>query len=122
MWRGAIITADAQVEHGHGREETRSYVVIPDPQGIRDQEEWPKLRVVGVCYCERTVKGKTSFESRYFIGSKQVRRDTMAALYGTIGESKTICTGNWMSLLMRTAIRLRTAKGRQTWPWSENLP
>jgi predicted transposase YbfD/YdcC len=62
-----------QVERGHGREETRSYVVIPDPQGIRDQEEWPKLRVVGVCYCERTVQGKTSFESRYFIGSKKAR-------------------------------------------------
>ena len=62
-----------QVEYGHGREETRSYVVIPNPQGIRDQAEWPKLSVVGVCYCERTVQGKTSFESRYFIGSKKAR-------------------------------------------------
>jgi predicted transposase YbfD/YdcC len=62
-----------QVERGHGREEIRSYVVIPDPQGIRDQEEWPKLCVVGVCYCERTVQGKTSFENRYFIGSKKAR-------------------------------------------------
>lgn len=62
-----------QMERGHGREETRSYVVIPEPQGLRGQEEWPKLRVVGVCFCERTVQGKTSFESRYFIGSKNAR-------------------------------------------------
>jgi predicted transposase YbfD/YdcC len=62
-----------QVERGHGREETRSYVVIPDPQGIRDQEEWPKLCVVGVCYCERTVQGASSFERRYFIASKKAR-------------------------------------------------
>jgi predicted transposase YbfD/YdcC len=62
-----------QEERGHGREETRSYVVIPDPQGIRDQEKWSNLRVVGVCYCERTVQGKTSLESRYFIGSKKAR-------------------------------------------------
>jgi predicted transposase YbfD/YdcC len=62
-----------KVERGHGREETRCYVVIPDPEGIRDQQEWPKLAVVGVCYCERTVHGKSSFESRYFIGSKKAR-------------------------------------------------
>jgi predicted transposase YbfD/YdcC len=61
------------VERGHGREETRCYVVIPEPEGIRDHQEWPKLRVVGVCYCERTMHGKTSFESRYFIGSKNAR-------------------------------------------------
>ena len=62
-----------QVERGHGREETRNYVVIPEPQGIRDLQEWPRLRIVGVCYSERTVQGKTSLESRYFIGSKQAR-------------------------------------------------
>jgi len=62
-----------QVERGHGREETRNYVVVPNPHGIRDQQEWAKLRVVGVCYRERTVQGKTSFESRYFIGTKKAR-------------------------------------------------
>jgi predicted transposase YbfD/YdcC len=60
-----------KVERGHGREEIRHYVVIPDPQGIRDHAAWPKLRVIGMCYCERTVQGKTSHESRYFIGSKK---------------------------------------------------
>jgi predicted transposase YbfD/YdcC len=60
-----------QTERGHGREETRSYVVIPEPGGIRNQQEWPKLRVVGMCYSERTVQGRTSGEARYFIGSKK---------------------------------------------------
>jgi len=60
-----------QSERGHGREETRSYVVIPDPEGIRNHEAWPKLRVVGMCHCERTVRGETSSEVRYFIGSKR---------------------------------------------------
>jgi len=62
---------DKKMERGHGREETRSYVVIPNPQGIRDHEVWPKLRVVGMYCCERTVQGKTSHEIRYFIGSKK---------------------------------------------------
>ena len=60
-----------QTERGHGREETRGYIVIPEPEGIRGQEAWPKLRVVGMCYSERTVQGKTSSEARYFIGSKK---------------------------------------------------
>lgn len=69
-----------KVERGHGREETRNYVVIPNPQGIRAREAWRKLRVVGWCYCERTVEGKTSHESRYFIGSKKAS----ARYYGRV--------------------------------------
>jgi predicted transposase YbfD/YdcC len=42
---------DYQVYHrqekGHGREEKRTYFVIPTPQGIRQRAEWAKLRVVG---------------------------------------------------------------------------
>jgi predicted transposase YbfD/YdcC len=69
-----------RVEHGHGREETRCHVVVPNPQGIRGQEEWAKLRVVGVCFSERTLQGKLSFESRYFIGSKRAQ----ARYYGRV--------------------------------------
>jgi predicted transposase YbfD/YdcC len=65
-------------ERGHGREETRCYVVIPEPQGIREADAWPKLHVAGVCFCERTIEGKTGLEARYFIGSKPAR----ARFYG----------------------------------------
>jgi predicted transposase YbfD/YdcC len=57
-------------ERGHGRHEKRYYNVILDPEGIRDEKEWAKLRVIGHCYSERTEGGKTSFEDRYFIGSR----------------------------------------------------
>lgn len=55
---------------GHGRHEKRSYEVIYDPQGIRDGKEWAKLCVIGHCYSERTEGGQTSYENRYFIGSR----------------------------------------------------
>lgn len=58
-------------EDGHGRHEIRSYEIITDPQGIRHQEEWPQLHVIGKCNTERTVKGETTCEVRYFIGSKR---------------------------------------------------
>jgi predicted transposase YbfD/YdcC len=61
----------AKAERGHGRQERRSYVVVRHPEGIRQEADWPKLSVVGMCQSERTVAGKTSSEVRYFIGSKQ---------------------------------------------------
>ncbi len=59
------------VEKGHGREEKRVYELIHGPEGIRGQEEWEKLSVIGKCYSERTVAGQTSSEMRYFIGSRR---------------------------------------------------
>jgi predicted transposase YbfD/YdcC len=58
-------------ERGHGREERRTYYLIEEPRGLRGQAAWPKLCVIGMCVNERTVKGETSLEARYFIGSKK---------------------------------------------------
>ena len=58
-------------EKGHGRQERRSYEVIYDPLGLRDEQQWAKLCVIGHCYSERTINGQTSCEDRYFIGSRR---------------------------------------------------
>jgi predicted transposase YbfD/YdcC len=55
---------------GHGRHEKRHYTVLPNPEGIRNAEAWEGLKVAGVCYRERTEKGKTSEETVYLIGSR----------------------------------------------------
>jgi len=57
-------------EKGHGREEKRSYLIVVNPSGIRNQEAWAKLQVVGLCYSEREVAGERSEELHYFIGSR----------------------------------------------------
>jgi predicted transposase YbfD/YdcC len=59
-------------EKGHGRAEKRAITVVSGPEGIRDQELWPKLQVVGSYYVERTQAGKTSEEIRFFIGSREM--------------------------------------------------
>jgi predicted transposase YbfD/YdcC len=41
-------------------------------KGIRDRQAWSKLKTVGMCCSERTVKGKTTAEVRYFIGSRKM--------------------------------------------------
>jgi len=66
-------------EKGHGREEKRTYTIITNPEGIRNQEAWSKLKVIGQCVYERTVAGNTSTELHFFIGS----RKCSAKQYGT---------------------------------------
>lgn len=68
---GPALDVHETTERGHGREELRRYHVIREPEGIRDQALWPNLRVIGMCYSERTINGETSNEVRYFIGSKK---------------------------------------------------
>lgn len=57
-------------DRAHGRQEKRSYLIIVDPEGIRNQEAWENLRVIGMCTSERVVNGKRSDEIHYFIGSR----------------------------------------------------
>lgn len=66
-------------DRGHGRDELRRYTVLHTTEGIRHHEEWAGLTTIGMCYSERTVKGETTTEVRYFIGS----RKASAKYYGT---------------------------------------
>jgi hypothetical protein len=62
----------------HGRDETRTYLILTEPEGIRDQESWLGLKVIGMCTRARVVNGKRSDEAHYFIGS----REAEAKVYG----------------------------------------
>jgi predicted transposase YbfD/YdcC len=59
-------------ERGHGREEARLYLTVTDPQGIRNQEAWAGLSVIGMCVRTRVVQGKRSQELHYFMGSRRM--------------------------------------------------
>ena len=63
-------------ERGHGRQETRCYTILRDPKGIRHQEAWEGLCVIGMCCSERIVQDKISEELRFFIGSKKANAKT----------------------------------------------
>lgn len=65
-------------EHGHGREEYRSYIVLHSTVGLRHAADWRDLTTIGLCYSTRTMNGKTSEETRYFIGSQKAS----AKIYG----------------------------------------
>ncbi len=65
-------------ERAHGREEYRCYTVLHHITGLRHADAWVGLTTIGMCYSERTVRGVTSEEVRYFIGGKKAR----AKVYG----------------------------------------
>jgi len=65
-------------ERGHGREEYRCYTILHNTAGLRHTEEWVGLTTLGMCYSERTIRGVSSEEVRYFIGSKKAS----AKVYG----------------------------------------
>ncbi|OAI45627.1 hypothetical protein AYO44_12620 [Planctomycetaceae bacterium SCGC AG-212-F19] len=70
-YRGVTVDKYQTVEEGHGRQEKRSYLILHEPEGMRERAAWRDLRVIGLCYSERTVNGVTGTETRYFIGSKK---------------------------------------------------
>ena len=59
------------VEQGHGREETRTYVVVPAPETVDPEGQWADLRAVGMAISERKdSKGCHSLETRFYIMSR----------------------------------------------------
>jgi predicted transposase YbfD/YdcC len=65
--------ADAQehvtTEKGHGREETRTYLQLPAPEGLPGFLLWKGLKSVGVVTSCCLRDGKETIEVRYYIGS-----------------------------------------------------
>jgi predicted transposase YbfD/YdcC len=58
------------IERSHGRQETRTYWILTNPEGIRNQEAWAGLKVIGMWTSERLLKDNESDETHYFIGSR----------------------------------------------------
>ena len=59
---------------GHGRVENRCCVVIQEPEGMTERDNWPSLNVIGMYQSVRKDgNGESSFEVRYFIGSKRAQ-------------------------------------------------
>jgi len=58
-----------EVEHGHGRLETRRYWITDDLQTLPKTESWAGLRTIGMVEREYEEAGKQFKEKRFFINS-----------------------------------------------------
>jgi predicted transposase YbfD/YdcC len=59
-------------DHGHGRDEHRSYYVCVVPDELPDRERWPKLAAIGIAISETVRGGKPCSDVRYYILSKKL--------------------------------------------------
>lgn len=59
-----------EVEADHGRVEVRECWFTPHVEGLDPEGRWPELHGMAMCRSTRTVNGKTSIETRYYIASR----------------------------------------------------
>ena len=68
------------VERGHGRRETRTYMIAAAPKSVDPEGSWRDLKAVGMAISERTdSQGRASVETRYFILSRLLPVQEFAA-------------------------------------------
>ena len=66
-------------EFGHGRHEIRHYLMLSDIQSRLDPDSaWSKLKSVGMVESVRSLDGKTTVETRYFISSLEENAEKFA--------------------------------------------
>ncbi len=73
QWEDDFARVDARRhqtrETGHGRQETRTYIQMPAPEGLPGLEPWKGLKSIGVVVSECVRDGKETVEVRYYISS-----------------------------------------------------
>ena len=57
-------------EHGHGRDEARTYFICPVPDDLPDRERWAGLKAIGLAIGHTLRDGKECLEVRYYILSR----------------------------------------------------
>ena len=65
-------------EKGHGREETRYYMICHVPEDLPDRSRWTGLKAIGVAISDTQRDGKTVGENRYYILSKFIAASRFA--------------------------------------------
>ncbi len=67
-------------DKGHGRLEVRHYWTTSHIDWLLETHQWAGLKSIGMVTSERTINGKTSTETRYFISSQKMEAKTFAGL------------------------------------------
>lgn len=66
-------------EHGHGRDEHRTYLVCDVPEDLPDRARWKGLKRVGVAISQTVRGGKACDEVRYYILSRKLSARSFGA-------------------------------------------
>lgn len=96
-------------EHGHGRDEHRTYYVCDVPDDLPDRARWKGLKRIGVAISDTTRSGKSCDDVRYYILSKKLNaRCFGAAVRGHWGIENSL---HWQLDMSFNEDRSRIRKG-----------
>ena len=97
-------------EHGHGRDEHRTYFVCDVPEDLPDRERWNGLKRIGIAISDTVRGGKPTDDVRYDILSKKMSaRSFGAAVRGHWGIENRL---HWQLDVTFGEDHCRTRKGR----------
>jgi predicted transposase YbfD/YdcC len=67
------------IEHGHGRDEHRTYIVCDVPDDLPDRARWKGLKRIGVAISDTMRGDKACDDVRYYISSRRLNARSFGA-------------------------------------------
>jgi predicted transposase YbfD/YdcC len=104
-------------EKGHGREETRTYLQLPAPEGLPGFLLWKGLRSIGLATSCCLRDGKKAVEVRYYISSLEVDVERFARSVRGHWSIENGCHWSLDMTFREDESRLREQHLRQNFAW-----
>lgn len=106
-----------ETDRGHGREEYRSYIQMPVPEGLRGAEAWKGLRSIGMAtlVCQRD--GQETGETRFYISSLPVGVKRFARAVRSHWSIENGCHWSLDVTFREDESRIRGPQTRENFAW-----
>src|ERR1035437_6439285 len=104
-------------ETGHGREETRTYIQMPVPQGLPGLNLWKGLRSIGLVMSECVRNGKETVEIRDYISSLGLNAKRFAHAVRSHWGIENTCHWSLDITYPEDESRIRDKHLRETFEW-----
>jgi predicted transposase YbfD/YdcC len=108
-------------ETGHGREETRTYIQMPVPEGLPTLNLWAGLKSIGVAVSECVREGKETAEVRYYISSLGVGVKRFAHAVRSHWSIENSCHWSLDVTYREDESRIRDKHLRENFAWLNRL-
>jgi predicted transposase YbfD/YdcC len=125
QWEDDFARAEARQhqtkEKGHGRDEARTYIQMPAPEGLPGSGPWAGLRSIGVVVSECVRDGKATGEVRYYIGSLAVGAERFAHAVRSHWSIENSCHWTLDVTYREDDSRIREEQLRENMAWLNRL-
>jgi predicted transposase YbfD/YdcC len=108
-------------ETGHGREETRTYIQMPAPEGLPGRNQWAGLKSIGVVVSESVRDGKETAEVRYYLSSLGVGVKRFAHAVRSHWSIENSCHWSLDVTYREDESRIRDKHLRENFAWLNRL-